>query len=94
MQEEQWRGSEGRGVGLACPILHNTQRPHKAHSHLNAARTTQHTTTNIKTAWLSGIETVSSAGLPREYFDTPSKFVAYGFLAVAALLVVGFFAQH
>jgi hypothetical protein len=40
------------------------------------------------------VETVSSAGLGAEYFNTPSKYIAYGFLAVAALLVVGFFVQH
>jgi hypothetical protein len=45
-------------------------------------------------AWLSSVETVSSAGLGAEYYNTPSKFIAYGFLAVAALLVVGFFVQH
>jgi hypothetical protein len=43
-------------------------------------------------AWLSSIETVSSAGLGHEYYATPSKHIAYGFMAVAALLVVGFFA--
>jgi hypothetical protein len=45
-------------------------------------------------AWLSSVETVSSAGLGAEYFATPSKYIAYGFLAVAALLVVGFFVQQ
>lgn len=45
-------------------------------------------------AWLSGVETVSSAGLGAEYFATPSKHIAYGFIAVAALLVVGFVVQH
>jgi hypothetical protein len=45
-------------------------------------------------AWLSSVETVSSAGLGAEYFATPSKYIAYGFLAVAALLVVGFVAQQ
>jgi len=45
-------------------------------------------------AWLSSIETVSSAGLSAEYFNSPSKWIAYGFLAVTALLVVGFFVQH
>ena len=45
-------------------------------------------------AWLSSVDTVSSAGLGPEYIATPSKYIAYGFLAVAALLVVGFFAQH
>lgn len=44
-------------------------------------------------AWLSSVETVSSAGLGEEYWCTPSRFIAYGFLAVAALLVVGFFAR-
>ena len=45
-------------------------------------------------AWLSSVETVSSAGLGPEYFNTPSKLVAYGFVAVAALLVVGFLVQR
>lgn len=45
-------------------------------------------------AWLSSIETRPSAGLGMEYYDTPAKFLAYGFLAIVALVVVGFFAQH
>lgn len=45
-------------------------------------------------AWLSSIETVPSAGLPHEYYDTPAKYIAYAFLAVVALLISGFFAQH
>jgi hypothetical protein len=44
-------------------------------------------------AWLSSIDTVTSTGLPAQYFDTPSKYVAYAFLAIVALVVVGFFAQ-
>ncbi|KAI8477334.1 MAG: hypothetical protein J3K34DRAFT_455214 [Monoraphidium minutum] len=43
-------------------------------------------------AWLSSVETVSSAGLGPEYYNTPSRAISYGFMAVAALLVVGFFA--
>jgi hypothetical protein len=45
-------------------------------------------------AWLSSIETVPSVGLPPEYWDTPAKYIAYSFLGIVALLVVGFFAQH
>jgi hypothetical protein len=45
-------------------------------------------------AWLSGVNTVSSAGLGPEYFATPSKYIAWGFIAIAALLVVGFIVQH
>jgi hypothetical protein len=45
-------------------------------------------------AWLSSVETVSSAGLGAEYFNTPGKHIAWGFLAVTALLVVGFFVQR
>jgi hypothetical protein len=44
-------------------------------------------------AWLSSIDTVPSAGLPHEYFNSPSKYVGYTFLAIVALLVVGFFVQ-
>jgi hypothetical protein len=42
-------------------------------------------------AWLSSIETVSSAGLPQEYFNTPSKYFAYGFLCIVACILSGFF---
>ncbi len=44
-------------------------------------------------AWLSGIETVSSAGLPAEYFNTPSE-KGKGVLGIAAavLLVAAFVA--
>lgn len=45
-------------------------------------------------AWLSSIETVPSAGLGPEYYDTPAKYIAYSFLAIVALVVVGFFSQH
>lgn len=45
-------------------------------------------------AWLSSIETRPSVGLGMEYYDTPAKFLAYGFLCIVALVVVGFFAQH
>jgi hypothetical protein len=36
-------------------------------------------------AWLSGLETVPSAGLGREYFDSPSKHLATGFLVMVAV---------
>ncbi len=42
-------------------------------------------------AWLSGVETVTSTGLGSEYYNTPSKYVAYSFLAVVALLVSAYF---
>jgi hypothetical protein len=45
-------------------------------------------------AFLSGIETVSNAGLPSEYYNTPSKYVAYGFLAVVGLLVAAYVFQQ
>lgn len=45
-------------------------------------------------AWLSSIETVPSAGLPQEYFNTPSKYFAYGFLCIVATIVSGFFFQR
>jgi hypothetical protein len=37
---------------------------------------------------------VPSAGLPAEYYNSPSKYVAYGFLAVVGLLVGAFFFQQ
>lgn len=43
---------------------------------------------------LAGVETVPSVGLPAEYFNTPSKWVAYAFLAMASLLVGGWFMPH
>ena len=46
------------------------------------------------TATLAVQVTVSSAGLGAEYFQTPLHYVALGFLAITALLVVGYFAQH
>eukprot|EP00775_Hariotina_reticulata_P010328 gene10328-10485_t len=45
-------------------------------------------------AYLSSITTVPSVGLGPEYWNTPSKYLAYGFLSIVALVVVGFFAQH
>lgn len=45
-------------------------------------------------AWLSSVETRPSAGLGMEYYDTPAKFLAMGFLCIVALVVVGFFAPH
>lgn len=45
-------------------------------------------------AWLSSIETVPSAGLGPEYYETPAKWMAYGFLGIVGLVVVGFFSQH
>lgn len=45
-------------------------------------------------AWLSSIDTVPSVGLGPEYYDTPSKYIAYSFLSIVALVVVGFFSQH
>ena len=45
-------------------------------------------------AWLSSVDTVPSAGLGAEYYDTPAKYIAYSFLAVVGLLSAGFFAQH
>lgn len=42
-------------------------------------------------AWLSSIGTVSSAGLPAEYFNTPAKYVSYGFLLLCAIAAGGFF---
>ena len=45
-------------------------------------------------AYLSSIPTVPSVGLGPEYWNTPSKYLAYGFLSIVALVVVGFSAQH
>jgi gamma-glutamylcyclotransferase (GGCT)/AIG2-like uncharacterized protein YtfP len=42
-------------------------------------------------AWLSSIETVPSAGLGAEYWNTPSKFLAYSFLGVVALVAAAVF---
>lgn len=45
-------------------------------------------------AWLSSVPTVTSAGLGAEYYNTPSKYVAYSFLLVTACIITGFFFQH
>lgn len=42
-------------------------------------------------AWLSSIETVPSAGLPNEYWDTPARFFAYAFLGIVTLALAGVF---
>mmetsp|Transcript_3715 Transcript_3715/g.7991 ORF Transcript_3715/g.7991 Transcript_3715/m.7991 type:complete len:320 (-) Transcript_3715:1139-2098(-) len=42
-------------------------------------------------AWLSSVETVPSAGLPNDYFNTPSKYIAYGFLAMVMAVTAGCF---
>lgn len=45
-------------------------------------------------AWLSSIETVPSAGLGPEYWETPSKYVAYGFLLLLSILTLGVLLPH
>jgi len=44
-------------------------------------------------AWLSGLETVPSAGLGREYFDSPSRHLGTLFLAAAALALAAWTAH-
>ena len=44
-------------------------------------------------AWLSSIQTVSSAGLPSEYWDTPSKYIGYSTLLAVALGTLAVFSQ-
>ncbi|KAG2498527.1 hypothetical protein HYH03_003777 [Edaphochlamys debaryana] len=44
-------------------------------------------------AFLSGISTVSSAGLPSDYFNTPSRYMGYAFLGISALVAAAFFLQ-
>lgn len=44
-------------------------------------------------AWLSSVDTVTSAGLPNEYYNTPGKYVAYSFMLIAACVVSAFFLQ-
>ncbi|MEW5306203.1 MAG: hypothetical protein WDW38_009061 [Sanguina aurantia] len=44
--------------------------------------------------WLSGIETVSSAGLGPEYYDTPSKWISYIFLAMVAIIGAAFYTNN
>lgn len=41
-------------------------------------------------AWLSSIETVPSTGLGPEYWNTPSKYLAYCYLAFVGMLVFAF----
>ncbi|GIL90614.1 hypothetical protein Vretifemale_18394 [Volvox reticuliferus] len=45
-------------------------------------------------AFLSGINTVPGAGLGSEYYNTPSKYMGYSFLVIAALITLAFFFQH
>ncbi|PNH06543.1 hypothetical protein TSOC_007080, partial [Tetrabaena socialis] len=45
-------------------------------------------------AFLSGISTVTGAGLGAQYYNTPSKYMGYSFLLLVGLITVAFFAQH
>lgn len=44
-------------------------------------------------AWLSSVETVPSAGLGAEYWNSPSKFLAYSFLGVVGLVAAAVFTR-
>lgn len=43
---------------------------------------------------LAGIETVPSAGLPAEYWNTPSKYISYAFIAFTGLMAASIFLAH
>ncbi len=45
-------------------------------------------------AWLSSIETVPSAGLGSEYFNTPGRYISYSLLLMSLVVVGGYLIQH
>jgi len=48
----------------------------------------------VHQAWLSSIDTVTSAGLGAEYYATPGRYVTYSLLTVVGAIVCAFLSQH
>jgi hypothetical protein len=80
-------------VSGAMATLHAEVKP--TERYLSALRegAADHHLDPVWQAWLSGLETVPSAGLGPEYFDAPSKHLATGFL-VAVAVGVALWAAH
>lgn len=89
-----WRVKADTFVSGPMALLHGEVTPTEKYMRVLRDGAADNYLDPLYQAWLSSIETVPSAGLGSEYFDTPAKYVAYCLLSIVALVVVGFFSQH
>jgi hypothetical protein len=89
-----WRAKAQTFVSSSLALLHGEVKPTEKYMRVLRDGAADNYLDPLYQAWLSSIETVPSAGLPAAYFDTPSKYIAYCFLCIVALVVVGFFSQQ
>jgi hypothetical protein len=89
-----WRAKAQTFVSSSLALLHGEVTPTEKYMRVLREGAADNYLDPLYQAWLSSIETVPSAGLPPAYFDTPAKYIAYCFLCIVALVVVGFFSQQ
>ncbi|WIA09241.1 hypothetical protein OEZ85_008649 [Tetradesmus obliquus] len=89
-----WRAKAQTFVSSSLALLHGEVTPTEKYMRVLREGAADNYLDPLYQAWLSSIDTVPSAGLPPAYFDTPAKYIAYCFLCIVGLVVVGFFSQQ